>query len=294
MSYKGSFVAIITPFTKERRVDEKALINLIEWHIANKTDGLVLAGTTGEGINLSFEERLRVIEISVKAAKKRALIVGGTTTASTKDSFLLTREAKRLGMDAALATVPYYSRPTDEGCFYHFKEIAKAGVDLIVYENPSRTGKSLQLQTFKKLEEISQVKAIKASVGTAENFKKIKEATSLPLFAGDDSIILEALALGACGAISVVGNLIPKQTSEMIQKCLAGKIGEGLLVFQEMQTLIEALGLETNPQMVKYGSHLLKKCMLAYRLPLIEPSKEHKIDLEKAMRSLNLLERVNF
>lgn len=294
MTYKGSFVAIITPFTKEGDIDEEALRNLVQWHISNKTTGIVCAGTTGEGINLSFKERLHVVKICLEESKKRILVIGGTTTASTKDSVALTLEAKNLGMDAVLAIVPYYNRPTDEGCFFHFKEIAALGLDTIVYENPSRTGKSLSLDTFKALESIPQIKAIKASVGTIESFKKLRSATTLPLLAGDDSIILEAMSHGAYGAITVVGNLIPRTISEMIYQCLNGEIGAGLLTFQKIQTLIQTLSFETNPQMVKYGTYLLKKCQLIYRLPLIEPTKEHKQELEKALFELHLLQKANF
>lgn len=294
MPYSGSYVAIITPFTDTLDVDEKALRNLVSWHIENKTDGLVCVGTTGEGINLSFQERLQVMRICVDEAKGRIPIVAGTTTASTMDSVYLTLEAKKVGIDAALAIVPYYNRPTDEGCFLHFLEIAQVGLDMIVYENPARTAKSLLPATFKRLESIPQIKAIKASCGTVENFIKLKQATSLPLFAGDDPITLDSLKEGAVGSVSVIGNLIPKQWSEMIHKCIENELGNGLLIFQKYKKLVETLGLETNPQMVKYGVYLLNKCKLFYRLPLIEPSIEHQKSLDNVLFELGLIEKSVF
>jgi len=287
MFFQGSFVALVTPFNNDHSIDKSALKALVRWHIEQGTDGIVCCGTTGEGISLSFDERLEVIKTCVKESNGSIPVIGATTTANTLESCKLTREAKEIGVDATLAVVPYYSRPTDKGVVLHFEKIAEEGLDMIVYENPLRTSKSLLLETFKRLESIPNVKAIKASVGR-KNFQMIKDTTDIPLFAGDDFITYDLLQLGAVGAISVVGNIIPKEWKEMISLCLSNEFEKALLSFLRYKKLLGILVAETNPQIVKLALHLLGKIDLVYRLPLISPEKKHHESLFDELVDLNL------
>ncbi len=161
--FRGSIVALATPFTASREIDFPALEALVEWHVQEGTDALVICGTTGEAPTLSEEELLKVFKCAIAVAKKRVPIIAGTGSNDTKKTLHLTKEAKTLGADAALLIVPYYNRPTPQGCLAHFAEVAKAGLPLILYDHPGRTGVKLSSKTLLQILEIPQVVAIKAS-----------------------------------------------------------------------------------------------------------------------------------
>jgi len=187
---EGSIVALITPFDEGGRVDFTALEKLIAWHIEEGTDGLVLCGSTGEGSSLSIEEKRAIFETAVKSGKGKITLIAGTGSNQTQESVALTQEAKNIGVDACLAIVPYYLRPTPEGCYRHFAEIAEADLPMIVYHHPGRTGIKLSADALAHICEIPQVIGIKEASGDLSLALEILRKTNKPLFSGDDTLAL--------------------------------------------------------------------------------------------------------
>ncbi|MBI5346186.1 MAG: 4-hydroxy-tetrahydrodipicolinate synthase [Chlamydiae bacterium] len=287
--FKGSMVALVTPFTEKGKVDEKAFRNLVEWHIFNKTDGIICGGTTGESPTLDDKEKIKLIKTCVEMAKNKCLVIAGTGTNSTQKSLELTAKAKELGVDGALIIVPYYNRPTQQGCIEHFKVLSKANIPLIVYHHPGRTGVKLLPQTFQELQKLSNIVAIKEAAGDMNIAKEIKDKTTLPMLSGDDGLNFDLMKEGCVGVISVLGNVIPKELKQMISYCLEKKFDEAKKIHEKYLPLTKSLFLETNPQCVKYALFLMNKCKAGMRLPLIEPSDPVKDKIKAALHSLELI-----
>lgn len=287
--FEGSLVALITPFKKNGEVDDEKLTHLIKWHIDNKTDAIVVCGTTGESPTLSQVEKLKIFEISVKAAENKIPIIANTGTNNTLGSVEITQLSKEIGVDGCMAVVPYYNRPTQEGCIEHFKMIANVGLPTIVYHHPKRTGANLTIDTFCKLEKIKNIVAIKEASSDLNFFEELINKCSIPILSGDDSLTLEMMKKGAKGVISVVANIIPKGWKNFIDLCSSKKYSEAESVYNEFIALCKAMTLETNPQAVKYAAYLLNKCSLFLRLPLIIPRKETMNEIEKAMKNLSII-----
>ena len=266
-----SIVALVTPFDDKGEVDLPSLESLIRWHIEEGTDGLVLCGTTGEGSLLSAEEKCGIFQKAVEVGKGNIQLIAGTGTNQTQESVALTKEAKRIGMDSCLTIVPYYLRPTPEGCYRHFLEIAKVDLPMILYHHPGRTGVKLTSDAISRICEIPQVVGVKEASGDLNLATEILEKTDVTFYSGDDSLALEHFSIGAKGIISVVGNVIPRQWKEFVKLALHGK---GREAFLELYPLCQAMVLETNPQCIKYAVSLLGKCSSKVRLPLIEPQEE--------------------
>ncbi|NGX37481.1 MAG: 4-hydroxy-tetrahydrodipicolinate synthase [Chlamydiae bacterium] len=266
-----SIVALITPFDNEGKVDLDSLQRLIQWHIEEGTDGLVLCGSTGEGSLLSTEEKCAIFQRAAEVGKGKISLIAGTGTHQTRESRALTEKAKKYGMDSCLIIVPYYLLPTSEGCYQHFAEIAKVDLPMILYHHPGRTGVKLTSDATCRICEIPQVVAIKDASNDLNLATEILTKTKTPLYSGNDSVALPYFSIGAKGVISIVGNVIPRQWKEFIE--LAQK-NRGREKFFELYPLCKAMVLETNPQCVKYGVSLLGKCSSKMRLPLMEPQEE--------------------
>lgn len=284
--FSGSIVALVTPFEKDGGVDFSALKKMIDFHIEEGTEGLVLCGSTGEGALLTSEEKLSIFAYSAEAVKGRIPIVANTGTCSTRESIFLTESAKRVGVDGALVIVPYYCRPTEEGIYRHFVEIAEVGLPLIAYHHPGRTGIKLSVEGLANLAEIPNVEAIKEASCDLEFATKVMELTSCPLLSGDDVLAFAQMAIGFQGSISIVGNVIPHLWKEMVDAALAKHFDRAKVVFDNVVGLCRALVLETNPQCVKYAAHLSGLCSSALRLPLIEPSKENQLHIERELNEI--------
>lgn len=277
--WKGSFVALPTPFTEEDTIDWKALVTLIEWHIDARTDGIVVCGTTGESPTLTCEEREAIFKESVRVARGRIPIVAGTGSYSTRESVAATRAAKESGVDAALVILPYYNRPTAEGCLQHFQEISAVGLPLIVYHHPGRTGIKLSVKALAQIAELPNIAAIKEASGDVDFAIELMQAVNVPVFSGDDTLALPLMAAGAVGVISIVANVIPEDWRQLTELLLAGKLLEARTLFYRLYPLIKAMVLETNPQCVKYALSVMGKCSARMRLPLIEPQEAVKRQL---------------
>ena len=283
--FKGSIVAIITPFTPEGEVDYEAFKELIDWHVAEGTHAIVCCGTTGEAPTLSSEEQMQIFKTAVDVSKKRVPIIAGTGTYDTRKTVEETRKAKELGVDGCLVVVPYYSRPTPEGCIAHYTEVSKVGLPIIVYHHPGRTGVSLSSEVLAEISKLSSVVAIKEASGGLELIQEIQKISDIPIFSGDDTLTFSMMELGAVGGISIVANLIPKAWKEMIESFLQGNKEQAREINTLYSSLVEAMVLETNPQCVKYAVSLLGKCHPHLRLPLLQPREAHKLMILQALTS---------
>ncbi|MBV9080597.1 MAG: 4-hydroxy-tetrahydrodipicolinate synthase, partial [Elusimicrobia bacterium] len=252
--FKGSLVALITPF-KEGRVDDRKLQELVEWHISERTNGLVPMGTTGESATLSYEEHYHVIDVVVKQARKRVPVIAGAGSNSTHEAIDLTKESARLGADAVLSVNPYYNKPTQEGLFAHFTAIAKASpVPVVLYNIPSRSSVQLSVDTIVKLAEKNQnIVGVKESTGSIDVASEIIQRLGKKFFviSGDDSLTLPLMSVGATGIISVVANLVPRAVSEMCEAVLANDWNKAREHHLKLFPLVKAMFIETNPGPVK-------------------------------------------
>jgi len=282
-------VALITPFNKDESVDLRALKKLIRWHLENKTDAIVLCGTTGEAPTLTDEEKLQIFELAVDLAKNKMKIIAGTGTYSTKKTINLTKKAKEIGADGVLVVVPYYNKPSREGIFKHYEEVAKIDIPIILYHHPMRTGTKLNLQSFMQLQKIKQIVAIKEASGSLDVAKELLKNTTFNVLSGDDNLIIPMMQIGASGIISAVANIIPKQFKEINDLCLRNEFEKAQNIYLRYKNLIENMFLETNPLCIKYGLSLMNKCSSIMRLPLIEPAVKNQEIIRQTMKNLKNL-----
>lgn len=282
--FKGSIVALITPFTKELELDVKALRDLIEWHIEEGTDAIMCCGTTGESPTLSHEEKMQIFQIAVETARGRVPIIAGTGTYDTRVSVQNTKEAKELGVDGCLIVVPYYNRPTPEGCLAHYREVSKVGLPFIIYHHPARTGITLSAENLAEIASLPHAVGIKEGSGGLEITKRLRELTNVPVFSGDDDITLSLMDLGAAGGISIVANVIPGIWKQIVQT-------RSQSLCDQVAPLFKSLVIETNPQGVKYALSLLKRSSAFLRLPMVQPRQSTKEQIEQALSMISTFER---
>lgn len=289
--FRGSIAALPTPFTENDHVDEEAIAKLIDWHIEEGTDGIVLCGTTGEAPCLSHEEQIRVIQLGVACAKGRIPIVAGTGSYNTRHTIKMTEEAQVVGADGCLVIFPYYNRPTPEGCFLHFQELNKVGLPIIAYNHPGRTGIKPPVKTLAAIAELDSVVCIKDGSGDLDYILDFMQVSNLPLLSSDDSLAVPILAGGGSGVISIVANVIPRLWKQCLDLLLQGKIAQGRALYRQLYPIVKAMVIETNPQCVKYALSLMGKCRSAMRLPLIEPQPSAK---EKIAEALSVIQKRSF
>lgn len=282
--FKGSMVALVTPFREDGSLDEDSFKSLIAWHLEAKTDAIVLSGTTGEAPTLLDDEKFKIFEIAVKLAKNKIKIIAGTGTYSTKKSVFLTKKAKEIGVDGALVVIPYYNKPPIEGLIKHFEEIAKINLPIILYHHPGRTGTKLSIDSFIKLQKIDQIVAIKEASGSLEVAKELISKTRFDVLSGDDPLTIDMIKLGAKGVISVVANIIPEEFKQINNLCLNGDFEKAYEIFNQQKNLIDSMFLETNPICVKYALSLYNKCKPNIRLPLVQPKKESREIIERNVK----------
>lgn len=280
---KGSIVALITPFKERGEVDFEALKRLVEWQVEAGTDAIACCGTTGEDPTLSEEERRAVLKVVFETVRKRVPVIMGTGTNNTRTSVSNMYEAKEMGADIALVIMPYYNKPTYEGCLAHFEELSRVGFPYIIYYNPSRTGGRLTVEQLGALADLPNVVAIKDASGSVEFTEQLKTMTQVPIFSGDDVIAFEQIKKGAAGVISIVANIMPREWKEMIDLALEGQFEKSAEIYEKLMPLCQSLVIETNPQGVKYAAHLLGKCGPYLRLPLVQPRATTKSAIEGAL-----------
>jgi 4-hydroxy-tetrahydrodipicolinate synthase len=289
--FGGSIVAIVTPF-RNGKIDEDAYRELIEFQIRNGTSAIVPCGTTGESATLSMEEHSRVIEITIEAVKKRVPVIAGTGGNSTREAIELTTHAKKSGADATLQVVPYYNKPTQEGLFQHFKSIAKeVSLPQVLYNIPGRTGVNMLPQTIARIAELPEVVAIKEASGDLGQMAEIVRLAGerITLLSGDDNLTLPVLAIGGKGVISVVANIVPGDSAQMVRAWENGDVQKAREIFYKLLPLCQAMFYETNPIPVKTSLAMLGKVKEEFRLPMCPLSPANREKLEKALKEYGLM-----
>lgn len=290
--FKGSIVALVTPF-KNNKIDEKRLRELIDFQVKNGTSAIVPCGTTGESATLSFEEHERVIEIIIEQANKRVPVIAGTGSNSTDEAIMLTKHAALAGADASLQIAPYYNRPTQRGLYEHFKAVAgSVDIPIILYNIASRTGVNVEPETIARLaKECRNIVGVKEASGNLEQMSRVKAlcGPEFDLISGDDALTLPVLAIGGTGVISVVANIAPAETAEMINAFAAGDIARARALHYKLLPLVKAMFIETNPVPVKTAMGMIGLCEPQVRLPLAEMLPENVDKLRKALKEYGLL-----
>lgn len=289
--FRGAMVAIVTPF-KNDQVDEKALRELIEFQIANGTDGIVPCGTTGESATLTHEEHDRVIEITIDAVKKRVPVIAGTGSNNTAEALRLTKHAYEAGADGALIVCPYYNRPTQEGLYQHFKTIAESvPIPIIPYNIPGRTGVNLMPEMVAKLATIKNIVGIKEASGSIKQMSDVINlcGNDFSVLSGDDLFTLPLLAIGGTGIISVISNVAPADMAGLVDAFAVGDMMRAKALHHKMSALIDALFIEVNPIPVKAALSLMGKIEYEYRLPLCKMAEANFEKLKKVMVNYGLI-----
>jgi len=289
--FRGSIVAIVTPF-KEGKVDEDAYRELIEFQINNGTSAILPCGTTGESATLSMAEHNRVIDIAVEAVHGRVPVIAGTGGNSTSEAIELTGHAKEAGADATLQVCPYYNKPTQEGLYQHFKAIAKAvPLPQILYNIPGRTAVNMLPETVARLAALSEIVAIKEASGSLGQMAEVIQLAGekITLLSGDDNLTLPVLSIGGKGVVSVVANIVPKESAEMIETWEKGDVEGARERFYRLLPLCQAMFYETNPIPVKTSLALMGKITEELRLPLTPLSAANREKLKKVLRDYVLI-----
>ena len=288
---KGSLVAIVTPMREDGALDFDAFRGLIDWHIREGTDGVVVVGTTGESPTVDFEEHRVVIDTAVKHAAKRIPIIAGTGANSTREAIELALHAKRAGADMSLTVVPYYNKPTQEGLYRHFRAIAEA-VDIphIVYNVPSRTVADLQNETVLRLAEIPNIVGIKEATGDMQRGAELlrRKPADFAVYSGDDATALGLMLLGGDGVISVTANVAPRLMHAMCAAALSGNVVEARALNDKLMGLHRHLFCEANPIPVKWAVQQLGRIAGGIRLPLTPLSNVFQKQVREAMQQAGI------
>ncbi len=292
MNFNGVYTALVTPFTAKNQVNEEKLKELIEFQIANGVNGLVPCGTTGESPTLSWEEHLRIIELTVEAAAGRVKIIAGTGSNNTEEAVRATKSAKDVGADAALIVNPYYNKPTQEGLFLHFSKIAAEGeLPVVVYNIVGRTAVNISVETMNRLADVQGIVACKEASGDiSQVVAMIAECGDrMDFLSGDDAITLPMMSLGGKGVVSVIANIMPAEISNLCKLMTDGMLEEALKVHNYLLDICQTMFLETNPIPVKEALNLMGFEMGIPRLPMTPLSSANKIILEEKMNKFGLL-----
>src|SRR5215470_599404 len=290
-SFKGSFTALVTPF-KNGSVDEDAFRRLVDWQIAEGTNGLVPVGTTGESPTLNHDEHKRLIEWCVDQAKGRVPVIAGAGSNSTQEAVELSQHAEAAGADAVLIVTPYYNKPTQEGLYRHFKAINDAiGIPIFIYNIPGRSVIDMSVETMARLFELKNIAGVKDATANMVRVSQQRAAMG-PGFnqlSGEDATALGFNAHGGHGCISVTSNVAPRLCAEFQAACLRGDYDAALKLQDKLLPLHIALFVETNPAPAKYALSVLGKCAETVRLPMVPVSDKTRATVRDAMVHAGLI-----
>ncbi|NYT02363.1 MAG: 4-hydroxy-tetrahydrodipicolinate synthase [Methanosarcinales archaeon] len=286
--FEGVLPAIITPFKDDGEVDEDGLRSIVEMLSASGVSGMVPCGTTGESATLSFEEHKKVVEIVVDAAS--VPVVAGTGSNNTKEALELTKHAANAGADAALLITPYYNKPNERGILEHYGKIAgSCDIPIVLYNIPKRTGLEMRPELIARLAEIPGIVAVKEASGSLSQVSRIIELTAgknFTVLSGDDDLTIPMMSLGAAGVISVVANVAPRKTIEMVRAFQSGDLQKARKIHYELAPLVRSMFLETNPIPVKTAYRLMGLPSGPLRLPLAPMSAENEDKLKEVLDKL--------
>jgi 4-hydroxy-tetrahydrodipicolinate synthase len=290
--FTGTYTAIVTPF-KNGQLDETALGRLIRAQVKASVDGIVPVGTTGESPTVDYEEHIRIIALAVQFAAGRLKVLAGTGGNSTKEAVYLTEQAERAGADGSLQVAPYYNKPTQEGLFQHFREVARhTRLPIVLYSVPSRSGVEISVETVQRLaRECPTIVGIKEAGGNADRVSQLRGALDrrFVILSGDDPLTLAFMALGAQGVISVASNVIPRQVAQMVRAFGAGDFRGALRLHQRYYAFFKDLFLESNPIPVKAALAMLGQIEEEYRLPLTPMNGRNRETLRATMKGCGIL-----
>lgn len=291
--FKGAAVALVTPMKENKEVNYEKLEELVNYHIENGTDSIVICGTTGEASTLTHEEHLETIKNCVDFAKKKVPVIAGTGSNCTQTAIYLSKEAQRHGADGLLVVTPYYNKATQKGLESHFGQIAEAvDIPILLYNVPSRTGCNILPETAvkmaKKYENIVGIKEATGNISQVAQLMNLAEGR-LDLYSGNDEQIVPVLSLGGVGVISVLSNVAPKETHDIVEKYLTGDVKGSLELQLKYLKLIDALFAEVNPIPVKKALNLMGMNVGSLRSPLTEMEEQHVKTLETEMKKVGLL-----
>ncbi|WP_454720743.1 MULTISPECIES: 4-hydroxy-tetrahydrodipicolinate synthase [Cupriavidus] len=288
----GSIVAIVTPMQEDGSLDFPALRALIDWHVAEGTDGIVIVGTTGESPTVTVDEHCELIRVAVEQADKRIPIIAGTGGNSTREAIELTAFAKRVGADASLQVVPYYNKPTQEGMYRHFRTIAESvELPVLLYNVPGRTVADMQPETILRLAQVPGIVGVKEATGNIDRAAQlIKDAPAgFAIYSGDDPTAIALMLLGGHGNISVTANVAPRKMHELCVAALKGDAITARRIHMELVALNKAMFVEANPIPVKWALQQMGKMQGGIRLPLTPLSPEYHDVVRKALSDAGLL-----
>ena len=290
---RGSIPALITPMLEDGQVDYPTLRKLIDWHVAEGTDGLVIVGTSGESPTVNVDEHREILRVSVEQAAKRIPIIAGCGANSTAEAISLAKYAESIGADAQLQVVPYYNKPTQEGLFQHFKAIAEATPKLpvILYNVPGRTVADLQHDTVLRLAQVPGIIGIKEATSNIERAQwLIRDVPkAFAVFSGDDATAVALMLCGGAGNISVTANVAPRQMHELCMAALRGDVNEAMRIQFQLMPVHKNLFVEANPIPVKWAMQRMGLCGPTLRLPMTELSESQQPVVEAALKASGLI-----
>jgi 4-hydroxy-tetrahydrodipicolinate synthase len=290
--FHGSIVALVTPMQSDGTIDLECLRALVEWHIQEGSNGIVIMGSTGEAATLNEAERGLIIQHALEQSNGRIPIIAGTGTNSTDQTIHFTRQAFNLGIDACLVVTPYYNRPTQEGLYLHFKAVAQAvPVPLILYNVPTRTSCDLRSETVLRLAPISNIIGLKDATGDLPRALELLQqcGPSLDLYSGDDPSCCNFILQGGKGVISITSNVAPQLMQQMCKLALKKDASGAHAIDEQLQSLHKFLCIESNPIPVKWALHYMEKIPTGIRLPLTKLSEAHHNVVINAMRLASVI-----
>lgn len=289
---KGSIVALITPFHEDGTINFEKLKELIEWHIVNKTDGILILGTTGESQTLTHEEDDDVVACAIECANHRIPIIVGAGSNSTQTQLEKSLKYEKMGADGLLLISPYYNKANDEGMIRHFTTVAdQVHIPIILYNIPGRTGCTISLNALKQLSKHPMIQGIKEASGDISYATNVATLLNddFVMYSGNDDIIVPMMALGSSGVISVLADVLPKTTHDIVFNCLNGNYKTAQQLQLDNLDLIHDLFMEVNPIPVKEALNMMGFHVGKYRLPLYEMSEDHKAKLEATLKARGLI-----
>ena len=289
--FKGSFVALITPF-KDGKVDETAFRSFIEWQIKEGSDGLVPCGTTGESPTLSHEEHQKVTEICIEVTDGRIPVIAGAGSNSTEEAISLAQHAKTAGADAVLVVTPYYNKPTQAGLFAHYKAINdNAKIPIIIYNIPGRSIIDMSVETMADLSKLDYIVGVKDATAQLDRpiLTTLACGKDFCQLTGEDGTAIPHLAAGGHGCISVTGNILPRQCSEMQKAWAEGNIKKAMELQELLMPVHAAMFCETSPGPVKYAAELLGLFSSEARLPITEIADDSKVTVKEALKHVGVI-----
>jgi 4-hydroxy-tetrahydrodipicolinate synthase len=290
--FTGTYTAIVTPF-KDGKIDEAALERLVKNQIKAGVDGIVPVGTTGESPTVDYDEHIHIIALAIKFAAGKIKVLAGTGANATTEAIHLTREAEKLGADGSLQVAPYYNKPTQEGLFQHFREIARnTKLPIVLYSIPGRCGIEIGVDTVRRLAAACKnIVSIKEAGGSCDRVSQLRAALGarFEILSGDDSLTVPFMAVGAQGVISVASNVAPREVAQMVKAFASGQTKKAMQLHQKFYPLFKDLFIETNPVPVKAALVMMGQIEEEYRLPLVPMNGKNRETLRATLKNCGLL-----